>query len=187
MADDDRAPAQTLVDLIERRRHDHRVGLVLHDHVWTWAGAVAESDRWGAAIDAAIGPTPPNGVRHLGLLVENTPEYLLALLGAARRGITTVGLNTTRRGAELERDIAHTDCGVVLADAAGAPLLGGLDLGPASVFDVSGDGWLVGKDNIEARVSWNGGSPKVHVRVLDATDAAGPPATSSSTASTGSS
>ena len=98
MADDDRAPAQTLVDLIERRRHDHRVGLVLHDHVWTWAGAVAESDRWGAAIDAAIGPTPPNGVRHLGLLVENTPEYLLALLGAARRGITTVGLNTTRRG-----------------------------------------------------------------------------------------
>ncbi|MCB8933227.1 MAG: hypothetical protein M9921_09895 [Fimbriimonadaceae bacterium] len=41
-------------------------------------------------------------------------------------------------------------------------------------FDVSGDGWLVGKDNIEARVSWNGGSPKVHVRVLDATDAAGP-------------
>ena len=42
MADDDRAPAQTLVDLIERRRHDHRVGLVLHDHVWTWAGAVAE-------------------------------------------------------------------------------------------------------------------------------------------------
>ncbi|MEZ5176785.1 MAG: hypothetical protein R2746_00480 [Acidimicrobiales bacterium] len=97
MADDDRAPAQTLVDLIERRRHDHRVGLVLHDHVWTWAGAVAESDRWGAAIDAAIGPTPPNGVRHLGLLVENTPEYLLALLGAARRGITTVGLNTTRR------------------------------------------------------------------------------------------
>ena len=141
MADDDRAPAQTLVDLIERRRHDHRVGLVLHDHVWTWAGAVAESDRWGAAIDAAIGPTPPNGVRHLGLLVENTPEYLLALLGAARRGITTVGLNTTRRGAELERDIAHTDCGVVLADAAGAPLLDGLDLGPASVFDVSGDDW----------------------------------------------
>lgn len=41
-------------------------------------------------------------------------------------------------------------------------------------FDFSGDGWLVGKDNLEVRVSWNGGSPKVHTRILDATDAGGP-------------
>ena len=131
------APARTLVDLLERRRHDHGHGIVLHDHVWTWAGAVAESDRWGAALDVAIG----SGIRHVGLLMENTPEYLLALFGAAGQGITTVGVNTTRRGEELRRDLDHTDCAVVLTDPASAPLLDGLDLGTTTVFDVTSDSW----------------------------------------------
>jgi fatty-acyl-CoA synthase len=130
-------PAQTLVDLLERRRHDPTPGIVRGDRSWTWAEAVAESECWGAAIEAAIGP----GVRHVGLLMENTPEYLLALLGAARRGITTVGLNATRRGEELRRDILHTDCAVVLTDPAGAPLLRDLDLGATSVFDVADTPW----------------------------------------------
>lgn len=41
-------------------------------------------------------------------------------------------------------------------------------------FDTKGDGWLVGRDNVEVRISWNGGAPKVRARMLDATDAGGP-------------
>lgn len=138
-------PARTIVDLLARRRHDLTPGIVLHDRAWTWAEAVAESERYGAALDAAIdhavGSGSGSGVRHVGLLLENTPEYLFALLGAAGRGITAVGLNTTRRGEELRRDILHTDCAVVLTDAACAPLLDGLDLGVTAVFDVAGERW----------------------------------------------
>ena len=43
-------------------------------------------------------------------------------------GAVVVGINPTRRGEELARDIRHTDCAVVLTDAAHAPLLEGLDL-----------------------------------------------------------
>ncbi len=61
----------------------------------------------------------------------NVPEYVFLLGGAALAGRVVVGINPTRRGDELARDIRHTDCAVVLTDAAQAPLLDGLDLGRA--------------------------------------------------------
>ena len=41
-------------------------------------------------------------------------------------------------------------------------------------LDLSGDGWLVGKDNLEARVGVRDGKPFVKLRLLDATAVAGP-------------
>src|SRR5439155_18089533 len=38
-------------------------------------------------------------------------------------GATLVGVNPTRRGPELTADIQHTDCQLLVADAAGAALL----------------------------------------------------------------
>src|SRR5262249_20818105 len=40
-----------------------------------------------------------------------------------------VGINPTRRGAELAHDVRHTDCQLVVTDADGAGLLAALDLG----------------------------------------------------------
>lgn len=40
--------------------------------------------------------------------------------------------------------------------------------------DLKADGWLVGKDNLEVRVSWKEGKALVSARVLDATNPAGP-------------
>ena len=74
---------------------------------------------------------PPAGPFHIGLLMGNQPEYLFALFGAARVGAVVVGINDTRRGEELARDIRHADCAAVLCDASRAPLLAGLDLGGA--------------------------------------------------------
>ena len=51
------------------------------------------------------------------------PETLFWLEGAALVGVTIVGLNSTRRGAELAADIEHTDCAALLTDAVGAELL----------------------------------------------------------------
>lgn len=41
-------------------------------------------------------------------------------------------------------------------------------------IDRKGDGWLVGKDNLEVRLEWNGDRPAIHARWLDATDRRGP-------------
>ncbi len=62
---------------------------------------------------------------HVGLLLENRPEFVLAELGAALAGAVVVGLNPTRRGEHLARDVAHSDCGIVVTEEKLAPLLAG--------------------------------------------------------------
>ena len=61
------------------------------------------SARPGPACSAHCAGTGPF---HVGVLLENVPEYLFLLGGAALAGATVVGINPTRRGAELARDIA---------------------------------------------------------------------------------
>ena len=135
----DTAPApDTLVGLLDRRAEDDTTGLVVDGGAWTWRGVVAESARWSAALATL---RPATGPFHVGVLLGNRPEYLWALLGAARIGAVLVGINETRRGEELARDIRHTDCVIVLTDADHAPLLAGLDLGATAVVDVAGDPW----------------------------------------------
>ncbi|MEY9941095.1 AMP-binding protein [Streptacidiphilus sp. MAP5-3] len=66
---------------------------------------------------------------HVGLLLENTPEYVCWLQAAALAGATVVGINPTRRGPDLLRDIRHTDCALLVTEQRLLPLLAGLDLG----------------------------------------------------------
>ncbi len=132
------ADAPTLLDLIDRRRNDDTLGIIADDRRWTWRQAIAESQRFAVALNRLLGDAEP---RHVGLLMENTPNYLFALLGGALAGITSVGINSTRRGDELARDIRHTDCALVLTESALAPRLDGLDLGAAGVHVLDGPGW----------------------------------------------
>ncbi len=53
---------------------------------------------------------------HVGVLAENTPFFCTLLVAAALSEIVPVGLNPTRRGAALQRDIEHADCQLVLTD-----------------------------------------------------------------------
>ncbi len=53
---------------------------------------------------------------HIGLLLENRPEFVLAELGAALAGAVVVGLNPTRRGAPLARDVEHAECQLVVTE-----------------------------------------------------------------------
>ena len=77
-----------------------------------------------------------DGPFHVGVLLENVPEYLFLLGGAALAGAAVVGINPTRRGAELARDVAHCDCQLIVTDATQRALLDGLDTGvePARVL-----------------------------------------------------
>lgn len=131
--------ARTIADLVVARAHDEHIGLRFEDQQWTWAEVVHECAVRAAVLQAADGTGP----FHVGVLLENIPEYVFLLGGAALAGATVVGINPTRRGVELAADIRHTDCRIVVTEAVHAPLLDGLDLGIPSdrVFTVESDAW----------------------------------------------
>jgi fatty-acyl-CoA synthase len=117
----------TIAAHLASRAGDDRPGLLFEDEQWSWAEVVAEAGRRARILRdlrAERGLEP----FHVGVLLENIPEYAFLLFGSALAGATVVGLNPTRRGAALARDIVHTDCGAVLTDAGGSALLAGLDL-----------------------------------------------------------
>ena len=64
------------------------------------------------------------------------PEFSILLGACAFAGAVLVGLNPTRRGEALARDIRLADCQVVLAERKYRPLLTGRDLGGIGVRDL---------------------------------------------------
>jgi fatty-acyl-CoA synthase len=74
----------------------------------------------------------------------NRPDYVFTLFGAAMIGATVVGINATRRGAELQRDIEHTDCQLVISDAKHLELLRGIGVQTHNIDDETFISELVG-------------------------------------------
>ncbi|MEU0898398.1 long-chain-fatty-acid--CoA ligase [Streptomyces massasporeus] len=117
--------ASTVAELIAARWGDHRPGLRFEDRTLTHHEVAA-----GAAARAALlaDLLPPTAEPHLGVLLDNTPEFPLWLGAAALAGAAVAGVNPTRRGPELARDVLHTECRVLITERTHLPLLEGLDL-----------------------------------------------------------
>ena len=128
-------PGGTVADLIRERAHrrPHAPFLRFEDFVITYGAYLARCVRVAAMLSERL---PRDGPRHVGVLMENRPEFVDLVGGAALAGAVLVGLNATRRGPELERDIAHTDCALVVTDDANASLLDGLDVPPRLVTGI---------------------------------------------------
>ncbi|RJL25132.1 AMP-binding protein [Bailinhaonella thermotolerans] len=114
----------TLAGLIWARAEDDRPCLAFEDRRWTWREYVAECGRRAAWLDlraAAVRRAGPGRrALHVGVLLDNVPELLFLLGGAALAGHVIVGLNTTRTAAELARDAAATDVDVLVGEPAHA-------------------------------------------------------------------
>lgn len=127
----------TLRDLMLARADDHSTAVLAGDQQWTWAEVVKESISRAAALDRYMDVDKP---AHVGVLMENTPEYVFLLGAAALSGKVIVGLNPTRRGASLRADIEHCDCQLVLVDDVHAEQLDDSGTRVASLRS-SGDTW----------------------------------------------
>ncbi|MEO5663391.1 MAG: AMP-binding protein [Nocardioides sp.] len=115
----------TIADLLLDRLGDDHPGLLSHDRSWTWDEVVRES----AARAELARALRVDGPFHIGVLLENVPEFILWLGGAALAGASIVGINNTRSGAHLEEEVRNTELQLVITDAAGLTLLEGLDIG----------------------------------------------------------
>ncbi|WP_078872175.1 AMP-binding protein [Streptomyces sp. NRRL S-337] len=118
--------AGTVAELVQGQWGDHRVGARCGERTLTHH----ELAGGAAARAALLGELLPRGAEpHIGVLLDNVLEYPLWLSAAALAGVAVAGINPTRRGPELRRDIRHTDCALLITERAYVPMLAGLDLG----------------------------------------------------------
>jgi len=110
-------PAANAAELVRRNGSDpsirHKPALLFGDNRVTHADFYGESARWAQLM---LERAPSGRALHVGLLLDNTPEYLFALGGAALSGSVVVGCNHTRRGEHLLRDLEHTDVDLVITE-----------------------------------------------------------------------
>lgn len=125
----------TVADLLLARAADDRVGLRCGDASWTWREVVAECAARAAWLTGRETP-------HVGVLLDNVPEMVFLLGGAALSGRVIVGLNTTRSADELAADAERADCGLLVAGARHADLASAVAkrTGLSVVSEVTGGG-----------------------------------------------
>ncbi|MHB8680583.1 MAG: AMP-binding protein [Acidimicrobiales bacterium] len=118
-------PGPTIAALLGARRGDERPGLVWRDERLSWDEVVS-----AAAVRAAVfAERRAPGAPHVAVLLDNVPEYALWLGAGGLAGAAVVGANPTHRGTDLARDLAHTECQLLVTDSGHFPLVEGLDLG----------------------------------------------------------
>ncbi|MFZ4374498.1 MAG: AMP-binding protein, partial [Mycobacterium sp.] len=104
----------------------------------TWRHHVQYAADIAALLRSRLNPDQPP---HVGVLLGNTPLFSAVLVAAGLSGIVPVGLNPTRRGAALRRDITHADCQLVLADGDLDSYGTGFAPKGTAVLDVSSPEW----------------------------------------------
>ena len=118
----------TFADHVLARSDDDRPAVLFGDDVWTYREWVAE-----CVVRARLFQSMRvEGPAHIGVLLENVPDFTMWLGAAALAGATVVGVNPTRRGSELARDITSTDCRLIVTEPSQVGLLDGLDLDVAN-------------------------------------------------------
>lgn len=111
------------------RLGDAHPGLRTRARSWTWDEVVRESAARGALASALRAAEFPDAPFHIGVLLDNVEDFVFWLGGAALAGAVLVGINPTRGPAVMAADIRHSDCQMIVTDAARREPLDGLSLG----------------------------------------------------------
>ncbi|MGV0852233.1 AMP-binding protein [Mycolicibacterium phlei] len=107
------------------RSGDQHPGLRTRDRDWTWDAVVRECAARAALARDLRAPGP----FHIGVLLDNVPDFVFWLGGAALAGATIVGINPTHGDEQLAAEVRHADCQLIVTDRTRIERLRGLDLG----------------------------------------------------------
>ena len=126
----------TFAELLRDRAGDGRTALLFEDRSWTWDEVVQESAVRASALAASV-RQPEGRQLHVGVLLENVPDFVFWIGAGALAGAAVVGINSSRSGPEVARDIRHADVDLVVTESRLAHLLEGTDHG-VPVLDIDG-------------------------------------------------
>lgn len=104
---------RTAADIFLARRGDERTAMHFEERRWSGSELFEACTARATLLQSRRG----NGPFHVGVLLDNTAEHVFWIGACALAGATLVELNATRRGADLSRDIRHTDCAFVVSEA----------------------------------------------------------------------
>lgn len=135
------------------RAEDERPALLFRDRSWSYREVVAEGARRATLFDSLRDPTRPP---HVGVLLDNGPDYVFWLVAGAISRSVVVGINATYRGAQLAQLIDHTDCQVLVTSSDLAPLLDGAahSVSSGSVLVVDSPDHAVALDGLTPPDRW---------------------------------
>ncbi|MEO8814006.1 MAG: AMP-binding protein [Mycobacterium sp.] len=119
---------ENIAALLLVRLDDQHPGLRTRQRDWTWDEVVRES----AARAEVAAELRADGPFHIGVLLDNVPDFVFWLGAAALAGAVIVGINPTRGDTELAAEIRLADCQLIVTDATGMHRLRRLDLGLAA-------------------------------------------------------
>ncbi|HJT37536.1 MAG TPA: AMP-binding protein [Actinomycetota bacterium] len=128
------AEPKTVADLITARAREHpdTPFILFGSDRITYGDYLERCTRVARAMRAML---PEGKPPHVGVLMGNSPEFLYLIGGAAIAVVVIVGINATRRGHEIERDINHTDCAFIVADGLYRQFLSDLAIPPVFGFN----------------------------------------------------
>jgi fatty-acyl-CoA synthase len=108
----------TVKDVLKKKTFEEgfadRDFVLFEDERYTWKETYQQAVRYANAFLALRRRS--DLPLHVGVLMENYPEFVFAFFGCALSGGVVVGINTTQRGAALARDINHCDCQILLTE-----------------------------------------------------------------------
>src|SRR3546814_230770 len=114
----------TIAELLLARADDDRTAFLHETGRWSFRELVHEGAKRAALFEEVRDPDQPP---HIGVLLDNTPDYMFWLTGAALAGAVVVGINSTYRGEPLKQLIEHTDCQVLVTATPHLDLLDGIE------------------------------------------------------------
>ncbi len=112
------SPAPNLADRIRRAAHDcaERPALHWREHTVSWSELDAAVDAAARGLSAAAPPTDPGGTPpRVAIALPNTPDFVIAWLGALRAGLVTVPVNPGLTAPELRHVLADSGASVLIA------------------------------------------------------------------------
>jgi fatty-acyl-CoA synthase len=115
----------TMQGLVLALADNDAVGLIGPSGRHTHREVVAEAAKRAAWLQA----NRVDGPFHVGTLLDVCEDYVYLLDGAALVGAAVVGGNSTHRGSDLARDLAHADCQLLVTCESLFSLLDGLHVG----------------------------------------------------------